>query len=45
MKKTKSIPKMTGTYDVCPIPFKLDIYSGCTFGCKYCFARDIVQFA
>lgn len=36
-------PQITGTYKVCPIPFKLDTYTGCTFGCKYCFARDIIQ--
>lgn len=38
-------PKITGTFNVCPIPYKYDTYIGCTFGCKYCFARDIVQFA
>lgn len=36
-------PKITGTYKVCPIPYKLDTYTGCTFGCKYCFAKDIIE--
>lgn len=29
-------PQITGTYKVCPIPFKIDPYAGCTFSCKYC---------
>ena len=37
-------PMMTNTFTVCLIPFKYDTYIGCTFGRKYCFARDIVQF-
>lgn len=45
LKLQNKTPKITGTFKVCPIPYKYDTYTGCTFGCKYCFARDIVQFA
>lgn len=34
-----NIPQITSQCDVCPIPFKLDTYSMCPFGCVYCFAR------
>jgi DNA repair photolyase len=43
LKTNTKTPQITGTYRVCPIPFKMDSYTGCTFGCKYCFARDIIQ--
>lgn len=45
MNVYKKSPKLTGTYSICPIPFKFDPYIGCNYGCKYCFARDIVSFA
>lgn len=41
--KVPQVPVITSQYNVCPIPFRLDTYSGCTFGCKYCFARDTIQ--
>lgn len=37
------VPQITGTYQICPIQFKLDSFTGCTFGCKYCFAKDIIE--
>lgn len=29
----------TGNLTVCPLPLRLDTYSGCPAGCAYCFAR------
>ena len=36
---------MTSQFCVCPIPFHFDTYRGCTYGCTYCFARDLTRFA
>lgn len=38
-------PSLTSQFDVCCIPFHMDTYRGCIYGCKYCFARDFIQFA
>ena len=38
-------PSLTSQITHCPVPFHLDTYMGCTFGCHYCFARDLVVFA
>ena len=38
-------PTVTSQFKVCPIPYHMDTYRGCTFSCRYCFARDFVTFA
>ena len=38
-------PSVTSQYKVCPIPYHMDTYRGCTYGCLFCFARDFFQFA
>lgn len=30
---------ITSQFSFCGLPFRLDTYSGCAIGCKYCFAR------
>ena len=30
---------LTRSCTVCPNPFRVDMYKGCDFGCKYCFAN------
>ena len=30
---------ITSQFSFCGLPFRLDTYSGCSIGCKYCFAR------
>lgn len=37
-------PSITSQFRVCPIPFHFDTYRGCTYGCIYCFARDLIEF-
>lgn len=32
---------MTSQFRFCGNPFRLDFYSFCSFGCKYCFARNL----
>ena len=32
---------LTSQFRFCGNPFRLDFYRFCTFGCKYCFARNI----
>ena len=32
---------LTSQFRFCGNPFRLDFYSFCSFGCKYCFARNI----
>jgi len=32
---------LTSQFRFCGNPFRLDFYHFCTFGCKYCFARNI----
>ena len=36
---------ITSQLRVCPIPFRYDTYTGCTHGCKYCFARNTTEFS
>lgn len=38
-------PSVTSQFCVCPIPFHFDTYRGCTYGCLFCFARDLIEFA
>ena len=38
-------PSVTSQFCVCPIPFHFDTYRGCTYGCLFCFARDLTEFA
>lgn len=38
-------PSVTSQFCVCPIPFHMDTYRGCTYGCLFCFARDFIRFA
>jgi DNA repair photolyase len=38
-------PSVTSQYKVCPVPYHLDIYRGCVYNCRYCFARDFVTFS
>ncbi len=45
VKKSFAAPMLTSQYTICPIPFKFDPYKGCAYNCKYCFAKDIVEFA
>lgn len=41
MNKTYSSPiGMTQQFRFCPNPFRVDMYKGCDFGCKYCFANS-----
>ena len=30
---------VTSQFSFCGLPFRLDTYAGCAFGCSYCFAR------
>lgn len=30
---------ITSQFSFCGLPFRMDTYSGCAFGCSYCFAR------
>ncbi|WP_412464923.1 hypothetical protein [Flavobacterium mekongense] len=30
---------VTSQFSFCGLPFRMDTYSGCAFGCAYCFAR------
>lgn len=38
-------PSVTGQFIDCPIPYHLDTYRGCQYGCVYCFARNPVEFS
>ncbi len=38
-------PSVTGQFIDCPIPYHLDTYKGCVYGCVYCFARNPVEFS
>ncbi len=38
-------PSVTSQFCVCPIPYHFDTYRGCTYGCLFCFARDMIEFA
>ena len=38
-------PTITGQYPVCPIPFRVDSYSGCKFKCSYCFASYFTEYS
>lgn len=37
-------PSITSQYSLCPIPYHMDTYRGCSFNCSYCFARDFSMF-
>ena len=42
MKDSYSNPlALTSQFRFCGNPFRLDFYKFCSFGCKYCFARNI----
>jgi len=45
MEKKFWHPSVTSQFTVCPIPYHMDTYRGCTFNCAYCFARDFVVFS
>lgn len=38
-------PTITSQFTHCPVPFHMDTYKGCVFGCRYCFAVDLIKFA
>ena len=38
-------PSITSQFKHCPVPYHLDVYKGCPYGCVYCFARDLTTFA
>lgn len=38
-------PAVTSQFLVCPVPYHMDTYRGCPYGCLFCFARDITTFA
>ena len=33
-------PKATSKIGICGVPLRADTYSGCTFGCTYCFSNN-----
>ena len=37
-------PSVTSQYTLCPIPYHMDTYRGCSFNCSYCFAREMTTF-
>ncbi|MBN2838665.1 MAG: hypothetical protein JXM74_07895, partial [Fusobacteriaceae bacterium] len=39
------MPSITSQFKVCPVPFHMDTYRGCSYNCSYCFARDFVMFS
>jgi len=39
MHKYNNPLSITSQFSFCGLPFRLDTYSGCAIGCKYCFAR------
>lgn len=39
MHKYNNPLSITSQFSFCGLPFRLDTYSGCSIGCKYCFAR------
>lgn len=38
------LPSVTSQFKICPIPFRVDTYRGCHYGCLFCFARDLTIF-
>jgi DNA repair photolyase len=34
---------LTSQFYFCPVPLRLDTYSGCSHGCIYCFANNSMQ--
>lgn len=38
-------PTITSQFTHCPVPYHMDSYKGCPYGCVYCFSRDLTQFA
>ena len=45
MQKKFWKPTITSQFRVCCVPYHMDTYRGCTYGCLYCFARDLSTFA
>lgn len=43
LTRVNVLPKICSTFSICPIPLRYDTYSGCSFGCCYCFARPTVE--
>ena len=31
---------LTQQFRMCGNPFRIDVYKGCTYGCKYCFTNS-----
>ena len=38
-------PSVTTQFKICPVPYHMDTYRGCVYGCLFCFARDLTEFA
>ena len=38
--KTFDMLKVSSKIGICGLPLRMDTYSGCSFGCTYCFANN-----
>lgn len=45
MEKRFWKPSITSQFKHCPVPYHMDTYKGCGFGCNYCFSLDLTEFA